>query len=883
MLSFLFQALARIRAALHPGRLDQDLDAEIESHLSLRTEHHMRRGLPFEEAQRLAKVEFGGLTQLHEAHRATRALPFLDTLVQDLRYALRMLRHNPGFTIFAVLIIGLGIGAASTVFSIVNAILIRPLPFTDAKRLVWMYNLADDGVSQWGTQVGHFLDLQKQNTSFSGLTAYFTSFEPGDTKLSEGGATYSLSGVAVAQNFFSFLGVQPLVGRSFTPEECRWNAPGTAVLSYAFWNQHYASDPAVVGRTITLNNAPVTVVGLAPASFDFATVFAPGNRIDVYRPMPLTVETNHWGNTLDVIARLRPGVTLKDAQSQVRLVANRLQREHPERNTLRPVLLSLDQHVTGHVRPGIITLGWSVVIVMIIVCANIANLQIARGLSRQNEIAIRAAVGAGRPRLIRQMLTESVVLSSCGAGVGLLVAFVAVRLIASLHTAKVALLATVRMDVASLVFSLALALISGLLFGLAPALQVPLASVHNRLKDISRTASASKRHLWVRSTLVISEIVFACVLLTGTGLLVRSFINVLNLNPGFQPEHAAALRIEDDSNDGNRQQRDVFFDRVLERVRTMPGIRAAGLSDMLPLVGDRSWDITARGRLYERGHYPEGFIRFVSSGYFEAMGIPFRAGHGFTERDTPASEPVAVVNETTARTLWPGQNPLGQILIAEGPRRPGRRVVGLVADVRHRSLEQGSGCEVYMPLRQTDDTHQFYLVVRTNLSTAALASGLRTAFRPIAPRLSTNELRTLQDVVDTSVSPRRFVVSILSGFTIFAVILAALGIYAVISYSVNQRRTEMGIRMALGASARELQRRVLLQGLRLAAIGLLIGGAAAWFSSRVLESLLFGVRTTDPTTFLGTALILTVVAGSAAYLPTLYISRIEPQAALRVS
>ncbi|HLH02443.1 MAG TPA: ABC transporter permease [Bryobacteraceae bacterium] len=881
MLSSLYRAAARIRALFASRAFDQDLSSEIESHISLRTEDHLRRGVPPEEAERLARVEFGSVSQLREAHREIRGVPFVDTLLQDLRYALRLSRQNPGFTLFAVLIIGLGIGASSTVFSIVNSLLIRPLPFRDATRLVWISNLADDGISEWNTQVDNFLDLRAKNTSFSDLTGYFGHFEPGDTKLTEGGLTHRLSGLRVSQNFFPFLAVQPLLGRNFTGEECKPNGPGAALLSYGFWRRYYASDPTIVGRQITLNDQPVTIVGVAPSSFDFGTVFAPGNHIDVFLPMPLSEETNRWGNTLSIIGRLKPGITLPRARTELKILAARMQRLHPERQTFRPVLTSLDEHVTGHVRRPVIVLAWAVAIVMLTVCANIANLQLARSLGRQKEIAVRVAIGAGRRRLIRQMLTEGMVLSLCGAVFGLLLAFLVVRLLAGLTAFKLPLLSTVRMDPACLAFSLSLALISGLLFGLAPALQISLASVHDKLKDTTRSATGTRHHLWLRNTLVVSEIVLACVLLSGAGLLIRSFINVLQLNLGFQPERAAAFHI--DHNYSSLEEKTKFCDRVLERVRTLPGIRAAALTDNLPLVGDRSWDIAAKGKLYQRGHYPEGFIRLVSDGYIRAMGIPLRAGREFTPRDTSTSEPVALVNETAARTLWPGQDPIGQLVIAEGGQHPARRVVGVVADVRHRSLEQGSGCELYIPLPQRDENTPLYLVVRTALPPAALAFSIRTALRPIAPGLSTDEFRTMQQVVDAAVSPRRFIVLLLSGFSAFALVLAALGIYAVISYSINQRQIELGIRMALGATVRELQGDVLLQALKLASLGMLMGGIAAWSVSRALASLLFGVTSTDPLTFFATVLVLTSIALVAAYLPAVRISKIEPQAALRGS
>jgi predicted permease len=820
---------------------------------------------------------------LHEAHREIRALPFLDTLRQDLRYTFRALRENPGFTAFAILIIGVGVGASSTIFSVVNTLLLRPLPLQDSRQLVWIYNLSDDGISEWSTQVGHFLDVRKQNQSFTDLAAYFAFSQPGDAKITGDGETERLSSLLVSQNFFPMLDVRPVLGRTFTADESKWNAPATAVLSYGLWKRRYASDAHILGRTITVNDHPVTIIGIAPASFDFGTVFAPGNHVDLFQPMPLTQETNSWGNTLAVIGRLKPGISIQTARAEFKILANQIQKQHPDRNTLRPILTTLEEHVTGRLRRALLVLAWAVGIVMLIVCANVANLQLARSATRQKEMAIRVALGAGRSRLIRQMLTESITLSCCGALLGIILAFAGTRLLAGLSAFNIPLLSTVTMDASSLVFCLVIAILTGLLFGLAPALQVPSISVHDTLKDTSRSSTGTKRHIWIRSTLVVSEIVFACVLLVGAGLLSRSFLNVLEVNLGFQPERAAALRIDPDARYTSQSERMSYFKQILDRVRSLPGISAAGLTDMLPLAGDRSWDITAKGKVYERGHYPEGFIRIVSDGYLQAMGIRLLAGRAFSAEDTQSSQPVAVINETLARTLWPGQNALGQIVMGQGTGGPGRQVVGIVSDVRHRALEQNSGCELYFPVSQWDESGAEYLVIRTQLPPAAIASTIRTALHPIAPELSTNEFKTLQELVDKAVSPRRFVVLLLAGFSAFALILAALGIYAVISYSVSQRSAELGIRMALGASPSELRARIMLQTLRLAGLGMLIGGITSWILARTLNSLLFGVTVTDPPTFAGMLIALAAVAGLAGYLPSLRVSRIDPMAALRAN
>jgi predicted permease len=453
---------------------------------------------------------------------------------------------------------------------------------------------------------------------------------------------------------------------------------------------------------------------------------------------------------------------------------------------------------------------------------------------------------------------------------GLVLAVAGTRELAHLHAFNLPLLESVRI-------TLLPAVASGVLFGLLPALQVSAFSLREGLQDAGRGSSGGKRHAWIRDGLVVSEIAFACILLVGAGLLMRSFLRVLDVNLGFQPERAAALRIDPSFRISSSAQQNSFIDDVLHRARSVPGIVAAGITDVLPLRDDRGWAVSGRGQVYEKGHQPEAFIRVVSDGYFEAAGIPLRAGRVFTERDRASNEPVVVVNETMARTLWPGQNPVGQTITTDG----GRRVVGVVADVRHAALEKASGSEMYLPMRQTRDYAAMQLVVRTALPPDRLAAGIRTALRPIDPNLPVREFVTFQDLVDKAVSPRRFLVLLLAGFAAFALILASLGIYAVISYSVSQRAQEIGIRMALGASATDLQRRIMLRTLGLAALGLALGMAGSRVLSSALGSLLFGITTGDPVTFIEVGTLLIAIAAIAGYIPAWKASRIDPMVALR--
>ncbi len=856
------------------GKRDADLERELQSDIELEEEEQRERGLPPREARHAALRAFGNPTLVREQTHATWSWNWLESLASDLKYGFRGMGRNAGSTLFAILIVGLGIGGASTVFSVVNALLLRPLPFRDPGQLVWISN-----GENYSTQPEHYSDLRNQNQSFSDLAGWPGTYSSGDRELTGAGEPERLTSVPVTGNFFALLGVEPAIGRSFTREECqgKYSAPPAMLLSYGFWRRRFRSDPNVVGQKLTLNSQPVMIVGVLPASFDFASVFAPGTPIDIFIPWPLTDNTKPAGNSMNIVGRLKPGATVDGAQAELTVLAKQLVSRHPERNPIFPRLVPLEQHVSGQVRPALMVLMCAVGVVMLIVCANLAHLQMARMGTRQKEMAVRAALGAGRFRLLRQVLTESVILSSCGAALGLLLAVAGTRAVAHLSAFNLPLLASVRVDGSTLAFTLLAAVASGVLFGLAPALQVPAYRLREGLQDTGRESSGSSRHGWLSDGLVVSQFALACVLLVGAALLIQSFLRVLDVNLGFRPEHAAALRIDPGFRIASLAQQNSFIDDVLHRARSVPGITAAGISDVLPLDGDRSWQVSGKGQVYEKDHYPEAFIRVVSDGYFEALGIPLQSGREFTESDRGSSEPVVMVNETLARTLWPGQDAVGKMMTQDG----GRRVVGVVAEVHHGGPESSGGSEMYLPMRQTGDYAAMRLVVRTALPPDSLAAGIRMALRPLDPNLPVTEFQTLQGLVDKAVSPRRFLVILLTGFAGFALLLASLGIYALISYSVNQRTKEIGIRMALGASSWLVRRGVLTRTLRLALAGVALGTLGSFALSKWIESLLFGTTPANPAVFSCVGLLLCAVALVAAYVPARRASRIEPLQALR--
>ena len=871
---------ARARAIFRSREDDRDFGLELEAHLAMLIEDKIRSGLTEEEARRQARMELGGVTQLQQAHREARILPFVETLLQDLRYTFRTLRRDKAFAVFAILIIGIGIGASTTVLSVVNAVLLRPLPFDASNRLVWIANIGSNGVDEYSIQAGHFPDLREQNKSFADLAAYSRFWGGGERILTNNGESVRLTTIYLSQNFFPFLGVHPILGRQFSAAEAQWHGPKAVILSYQFWQRRYASDPTIIGREIILNDAPVTVAGVLPESFNFSTIFDPGGHVDLYAPFPMSQETNEWGNTLTLLGRLKTGISIESAQAEFEVLGKQLTLQHlSDRNTLNPKLTPLAQRINGRFRPALLILAWAVGAVMLIVCANIANLQLSRMATRKKEMAIRIALGAGRRRLIRQLLTESIMLSCCGAVIGLVFSMAAIRTLAGLDAFNIPLLESVRIDAVEFGFTMLIAVVTGVAVGLAPALQASVLAVYDDLKDSGRGYSGGKKLGRIRGALVISEVAFAFVLLVGAGLLIQSFLRVLDVELGFRPDQAAALRIDPSTRFPDQAKRHIYYDEALRRVRSAPGVEVAALADVLPLDGDRGWQVAGKGQVYERDRHPESAVRVVSEGYFQAVGVPLRAGRDFTEWDVASSEPVAVINEALAHTLWPGQNPIGQILTQDG----GRRVIGVVGNVRHVSLEKGFTNEMYLPIRQTNDFSSVDVVVRSSLPLGEMAAGVWAALKPLGPNLPKNEWRPLRRLVDKSVSPRRFIVLLIGGFSAFALILASLGIYGVVSYTVNQRTQEIGIRMALGASAKDLQARILFETLRLASVGVLIGFVASWWFGRALTGLLFGLTPTDPATLIGVAIILSIVAAAAGYLPARRASRINPLAALRAN
>ncbi|MFL5620734.1 MAG: ADOP family duplicated permease [Gemmatimonadaceae bacterium] len=868
-------------------RVADEVSDEVAFHLEMQARDLEAQGLGPADARAEALRRFGDVSAAREelgaidrrrVRRAWRA-EWWEVLLNDVRYSARTLRRDARLTLFAVLIVGLGVGASVTVFSVVNALLVRPLPFRDPDRLVWISNGDAHDLSARTTQVRHVWTLQRESRTLADVAGYSEFFGDGDHALVSGaGEPERLTRVEVTQNFFPLLGVQPIVGRLFAPEEALSRRPGAVILSHRLWQRRFASDPGIVGRKLTVDGVPVTVVGVLPASFDFGTIFAPGRRVDYYSPYPLSAETNRQGNMLALIGRLRFGATPELAEREAIALVSAVPPGAERYNEFHPQIRSLRAHVSGAFRPALLALAGAVVLVMMMVCANLSNLLLTRSAAREREVAVRVALGADRARLVRQYLTESVVLSAAGSALGLLLAIGGTRLLADAQSIRLPLLDQVRVDWPALGFALVATVTTGILFGMAPALRVSAVAVQDTLKSTGLSASSSRRHDWLRGALVVAEVAIACTLLVGAGLLTRSFLRVLDQDLGFRPESVVAIRIDPSTKFTSAEQRLAYLDDALDRVRAAPEIRAAALTDVLPMGFNRMWTVKAVGTAATGERSPAAFLRVVSEGYFSAMGVGVRAGRDFTSSDDAKGRPVIIVNDVFARRLWPGKDPIGQSVETSGSVR---QVVGVVPGLRYQSLEEQAGADMYFPMRQMPDYDAVYVLARSTLPQGSVVAAVRAVLRPKDPTLPLTEVRTMQGIVEQSVSPRRFIVMLIIGFAGFALVLASLGIYAVVSYGVVQRRREIGIRMALGASPLDVQRRVLVRTLGLATVGLSIGLAASWALARVMQSLLFGVTFTDPTTFAFAMAALVLVAALAGYLPARRAARLEPAEALR--
>jgi putative ABC transport system permease protein len=807
----------------------------------------------------------------------------MDTLLRDLRFALRMLRRSPGFTSAAVLCLALSLGANTAVFSLLNAVLLRGLPYRQPERIVMIWNqFLGDNQPQLELSTPEFLDLREQTRSYTEIAAT----RPGLFSVTGDGDPELLVGVRVSANLFHLLGVKAAAGRTFLADEDQPGHEDVVILSHGLFERRYGSDPAVVGRKITINQKPFTVIGVTPRDFYFRR-----KGRDLW--MPLIIDRAALGarddRQLDAYARLRPGVTAQRAQTELADIAGRFQQDHPEAYPKKSgyglTLVSYREQIVGQIRPVLLLLAAAVGLVLLIACANLSNLLLARATTRDREIALRAALGAGRGGLVRQLLTESLLLAACGGALGLLLAAWCVKAVAKMDLSKIPRIDEVSIDGRVLVFTLLVSLVTGVVFGLVPALQVSRQDFNRSLKEGSKSSAGGARHL-ARQALVVVEVAVALVVLLGAGLMVQSYQQVQRVDLGFKTADVLTLELFlPTTKYSTPVQWSAFFSQLLERLRTLPGVATAGAISAVPLgVVQRTGEVAIEGSPPAPGQLnPNAAWRTSSPAYFRALGIPLVKGRDFTDGDDDRAEPVVIVDRSSAEHFWPHQEPLGKRLrlVGQGAPEQWRSVVGVVGDVKHEGPEVETPSEIYVPYRQYPQPFM-YLLLHAAADAGALANPAREAVLEIDKNQAVFRVETMAEKLVRTMAWRRFYTLLLSAFAFVALVLAVIGVYSVIAYSVTQRTREIGIRMALGAERQAVTGLVVRQALGLAGLGVVLGLAFALGLLRIAASLLYGVSATDLRTFVGGALLLTALALVASYLPARRASRVDPTVALRI-
>ena len=801
----------------------------------------------------------------------------MQTLWQDLRYGARMLLKQPGFTLIAVLTLGIGIGANAAIFSVVNAVLLRPLPFKEPDRLIQILETKVPQFPEFSVSPGNFLGWKEQNTVFERLVAFRgTSFNLVGT-----GDPEQLPGLKVTDGFFAMLGAQPQLGRDFLPEEDQPGHDNVVILSQALWQRRFGGEANILNQTLSLNGQSYTVIGVMPATFRM-----PFSDAAFWTPMAFTAQQaeNHGGHSLAAIGQLKSGVTVEQARAEMVKIAGRLAEQYPGANTGWSVkLMPLLEFTVRSLKPALQVLLAAVAFVLLIACVNVANLLLARAVGRQKEIAIRTALGAGRARIMRQLLTESVLLALLGGAVGLLLAKWGMDLLLKLTPQDLPRMSDVALDGRALAFTAAITLLTGLLFGLLPAWQASKPNLNEAMKDAGRGSTEGGRRQLVRSTLVVLEVSSALLLLVGAGLMINSFWQLLRVDPGFNPDNALTLSVAlPRTKYPEEPQQVAFFQQLLEKTGSLPGVQSAGMSNSMPMGNDfvLAFEIEGQPPLPPGASQSTNFYS-VSADYFKAMGIPLRRGRLFTTGDTKDSAHVTIINETMAQKMFPNEDPLGKRINFDGREHPNwYEIVGIVGDVKQYGLDQVTPMQTYEP--HTQQTFSaMTLVVRATGDPTNLTAAIRQTVSQLDKEQPIANIKPLAQFLATSIAQQQFSVLLLGVFAAVALILAAVGIYGVLNYAVTQRTHEIGIRMALGAGQRDVLSLVVGHGLRLTLLGVVAGLVAAFGLTRLMSTLLFGVSATDPLTFSLIALLLIMVALLACWIPARRAAKTDPMIALR--
>src|SRR5262245_874823 len=861
-------------------RMEEELEKELRFHLDQHTADLIAQGLDPEEARRQARLALGGPEQVKEQCRDARGTRWLEDLLQDLRYGARMSMKNPGFTLVAVITLAAGIAANTTIFSIADALVLRPFNFPNQERLVMVWGRAQTGYDHSWVTAGDFNDWREQNLSFERLIA----FDQLGFDLVEAGPPEQFGGYRVSAGFFDTLDARPALGRAFLPGEHEVGHDQVVVLKHSLWERRFGSDPNILGKTLTLNSKPYTVIGVMPADFKF-----PFNGGEIWSPLAFDdkAKLDRKNHRLQVFGLLKQGVSIAQANADLDAVAQRAQRLFPETNagSLTNVVEMNEDH-SRDAKPYVAPLAGAVAFVLLIACANLANMLFSRAFGRQKEIAVRLALGASRWRLVRQLLTESLMLAIAGGAIGLLSSFWAVHLLRAAmpenYLNLVPGLNHFGVNSNALLFTLIISIVTGMVFGLMPALQASKPNLNESLKEGSKGASSSGLRQRLRGALVVAEIALSMVLLIGAGLMIRSFVAMMRDDMGFNPHGALSFTLRLSDKRYSETQRRGFYDQLIKRLESMPGVVAAGGTNVIPMTNEyitASFEIAGRPPS-EKGQEPYAALRVVTPGYFSAIGIPLRRGRNFTDRDNEQTPRVVIVNEVFVRRFFPKEEAIGQRIIRYGFADMPMEIVGVAGDVKDTDLDRVPAPAFYFPYAQ-EPFEGMGVVLRAAVDPMTLAHTARDEVTKLDPTLPLHFIKTVERQIYEQTAPKRIMTALMGVFAAIAMLLSAVGLYAVMAYAVSQRTHEIGVRLALGARSRDIMVLVTSQGLKLTLAGLTLGIAGAFALTRIMAPLLYGVTPTDPLTFVMISLLLAGAALLACWIPARRATKVDPLVALR--